>query len=138
VNECACSLFVCCSFVCACAVRNVEGLTTVFPCVILCLTNESHGKGLNGRQHCLLTNYLSLTLLTLAYCLSVTCCMMQLLAADHSYAQQCLKQYTAFVTGPPNRPTDNKHGFRDVVLAFLHRVAEGDANLSEFGHVHAA
>jgi len=41
---------------------------------------------------------------------------------DSSFADQCLSQYATFLSGPPNRATGNRAGFRNFVLNMVRVV----------------
>ena len=44
---------------------------------------------------------------------------LQMKAADRPFAMQCLRHYTGFLTGPPNRRTRDRRGLLKVVLHFM-------------------
>jgi hypothetical protein len=44
---------------------------------------------------------------------------LQMKAADRPFAMQCLRHYTGFMTGPPNRRTRDRRGLLKVVLHFM-------------------
>jgi hypothetical protein len=43
----------------------------------------------------------------------------QIKVEDGEFASQCLKHWTSFLRGPPNRPTDDVFGLVEVALHFL-------------------
>ena len=46
----------------------------------------------------------------------------QMADVDAEYSRQCIDHYRAFLRGPPNRPTRDRHGFLSTVITFLEQA----------------
>lgn len=57
----------------------------------------------------------------------------QMADVDAEYSRQCIDHYRAFLRGPPNRPTRDRHGFLSTVITFLEQVENGSTHEHEFG-----
>lgn len=57
----------------------------------------------------------------------------QIKDADADYATMCMKHFTLYIEGPPNRPTNDRYGFIPIILQFFHQVCGGGCGGSSDG-----